>query len=227
MFEFLQTTEKKSAFKKALNEITHEKPEPIVFSEKRSVEGAPRRYSTTIKNPLRKPETTAVDLKNFKDWRQVDKVKSDNPVYKKPDPAPVPKPAPAPKAKDDDEDEIFERFPGGRTFAKDNPVTTAEVIDRFAVLPKDEPQTTTNRKVTLQELVNRFQSSHSEAPKKEPEKEKPAVKVKEEPVDKNIKVEIVDFSDKKPKAKTPSKRKPRGKSKKRFDADVISSVDWK
>ena len=61
---------------------------------------------------------------------------------------------------------------------------------------------------------------------------------KSEPTTNKVKVEVMDFSkpkaepapvkaEAKPAPKKAPARKPRGKSKKRFDADVIGSVDWK
>ena len=65
------------------------------------------------------------------------------------------------------------------------------------------------------------------------------LKRREQEKEARIKVEVIDFTpSEEPKAepkpepkpapkKASTPRKPRGKSKKRFDADVISSVNWK
>ncbi len=206
MFDFLETREKKRAFRKALDEVTHEKPVPLVFRENKANDSAPRVTPVVgIKNPFLKPETTAIDLKNFKDWRNIDKVKSDNKTYK-------------PKNRfsfDEEEPEMI----------KDEDVKPKKFFDRF-----DEPQTTENKdtsfnsfmndtkKISLQDIINRAnaQKKTEQSVEKAPETEP------------TVKVEVVglDKEEKKPEKKT-TKRKPRGKGKKRFDADVISSIDWK
>lgn len=84
MFDFFDSLEKKKAFKKALEEVREE-------NNLQSKTGVSRVYSNenyeSVQSQKRytgsfsKPATGVVDLKHFKDWRKVDKVQSNNPVY--------------------------------------------------------------------------------------------------------------------------------------------------
>ena len=116
MFDFFDSLEKKRAFKKALEEVREENKEQSktgvsrVYSNQ-SVEKVPNQ--TRYTGPFNKPSSSVVDLKHFKDWRKVEKVQSNNPVYDanmfkssltknepekeepKPESKPEPKPAPS------------------------------------------------------------------------------------------------------------------------------------
>lgn len=112
MFDFFDSLEKKRAFKKALEEVREENKEQSktgvsrVYSNQ-SVEKVPSQARYT--GPFNKPSSSVVDLKHFKDWRKVEKVQSNNPVYdadmfkssltknepEKEEPKPEPKPAPS------------------------------------------------------------------------------------------------------------------------------------
>lgn len=232
MFEFLQTREERRAFKKALKEVESERPEPITFSRVSQEQRVSHvNYSPSIKNPFRKPETTAIDLKYFKDWRKVNTVSSKNPAYQQP------KPKPRPIIDDDDEGaQPAIEFPGEtrRTL----PISSVGIAERFAVKPKDE-QKDTDAKTYIQQTRlnrNRTESNFSQiirnvtnelnSIKKQTTTPPPA----QTPVENKVKVEVVDFTPK-PSVAEPKKpavkRRPRGKGKRKFDADVITSVDWK
>lgn len=79
MLDFFDSLEKKKAFKKALQEVKNE-------NQSKSNNTVSRVYgessqTTRYNGPLSKPATDVVDLKHFKDWRKVEKVESNNPVY--------------------------------------------------------------------------------------------------------------------------------------------------
>lgn len=221
MYEFLETWEKKRAFKKALSEVIKEKPEPLERKVAAPVEAsapeAPKPITPApvniIKNPLRKPETTAIDLKYFKDWRHVERVRSNNPLYARPS---------VRRSTDDDFAQPAIEFPGGnfgrRTPAPEKTLTNNDIMERFAIKPRE---TTANR--DFKTFIAETLPKPKEEPKPEP---KPEPKVEQK-----VKVEVVDLKPKeapKPAAAKPAtKRKPRGKGKRRFDADIISSVGWK
>ena len=199
---------------------------------------------------LSKPQTEAVDLKHFKDWRNVDKVESKNPLY-------VPKTRKSIFDDEDDGDQPSIESPvqtnkkglsaiidsmnkSSDTEEKDTKKDTdiasffAEKYGAQKTKEKNEPVIVSDKKqetpvkstkTTLNDLIRNQKAKQQETQKSE----------------NVVKIEVVDFADKKeepkveavkeePKKEEPKKvvnRKPRGKNKRRFDADVISSVDWK
>jgi len=241
MFSFFRKSEYKKAFKRALAEIDQELSASSSAQFNNIVE---RTYKTSAPaekiegmskhtNAINKPETTAVDLKHFKDWRNSSNNFNQNSSL-------------PPKRSfnfDFDEDDEGEQpeidMPGG-TFKKSGPssssvdlITAIRESDKEkSVVDTDfdsyfnsifaEPKQKTvikedkilekpaRRKTNLNTLINKSFADAEEESKKKPE----------------LKVEVIDFSDEKPKKKSVN-RKPRGKNKRRFDADVISSVDWK
>ncbi len=249
MFEFFESRENRRAFKKALEEIAMEEAS-ILQGKHTSDTTITRVYKTNdettggnaaslkVKNPLRKPETTAVDLKNFKDWRKVNKVPSSHPQY----------PTNKKLFIDEEEDEEPMIKAPSSLEKSSSSVSSLDIISRLSENPakqetdksittyykqtqtKEKPKEPDKKQVTnqnIRELIEKF--APGEIAKHEKLKAEKDALTSSEAKEAKIKIEVVDFSNKqtpeKPKKKV--NRRPRGKSKRRFDADVISSVEWK
>lgn len=277
MFDFFKDLEKKKAFLRALREVDEEdnigvsvNEEKVKKSSARSVE---RVYHSMVKEEetigskemvkpktaFHKPETTAVDLKNFKDWRKVKTVESKQPNFG---------PSRRRLLFDDIDEGVGEsklEFPGGNFEYKAEPG-----IDSTNVISSMNPQKeeVKSARSSLRDILARASerknvandfNSESEAltTSASPFKRTKAIESNEKPiVEPKVKVEVVDFdhltnpeklekvsevklNEDKPneeKVSKPSvksnaaavaKKRTRGKAKKRFDADVINSVDWK
>lgn len=295
MLDFFKDNKKRKAFKKALNIFDNEEKE-FSSSQYTQNDSFVREYktedgeSTSVKfsHALNKPSTSAIDLKNFKNWREVNTVESSHPMApKKPPvkyqadedggdlggfnfpsggrPEPQPRPQPKPenkmasilnsgsdknpsgvellksllpqqnnfKTKDSDiKDYVRENFSVSESKPR---VSYSDILDK--VLSEKKRKQESNA-VTQIDLPNKLVVEVVVPEKQEPEvvkeeviKEVPVVKevvkevIKEVPVVKEVIKEVIKEVPAKPKTTTP--RKPRGKSKKRFDADIVSSVDWK
>lgn len=297
MLDFFKDKTKRKAFKQALKEVEQETAS-ISHAKQTKDTSITRTYQSEakveevhgvykIKSPLKKPETTAIDLKNFKDWRKVETVESKQPKY-------VGSPRPTVLKQPDEDDIDFtehkKTIPGGE-FKKPEPevepsqgeqVSTLDLADSIyakqeakkkdlssASYAKEQADQSFKRK-SLREMMS-VVSPDTVAKydaKKEEEKRLTEKKLIEEQQKKQaetrIKVEVVDFEKKPAKVEAPKpvvkpepkvepkpavkvepapqpkveeapkpapkktvNRKPRGKSKKRYDADVISSVNWR
>lgn len=268
MFDFIKENMNRKALKKALLEIEIEEQlkkqslvQNQVLREHKTDQEAVPFSKPKIKNSLSKPQTEAVDLKNFKNWRSVS-------VVNKPEPDKI-----RPKFKfDDDDDE-------GDQPEIESPVSTLKnnLLSKISGLSDNSNKGEEEKKDTS--IASFFREKYKVEPKIEPKEEpttsiQPDIKVEEKPELKHVKVslndllkkkleqepinsivpeanevkketnanddkkentlkvEIVDLTEKK-EIKEPQKekktvnRKPRGKNKRKFDADVISSVDWK
>lgn len=261
MFEFFVNYENRRAFKKALEELEAEnsldavkQTQNIDVSRSYKSDAKEEKVVNTYKvfNPLRKPETNAVDLKNFSNWRE-DKtgLNEEKSNLRKP----------AFSFDDEEEDEGVsleiesplkkKRTPPPQTFniidimnnsstkkeEKSDRSASSFFMEKYGLVDKKEEDTKeTNLKSEVKDVVKEAKTEHKKTTLNELLKTKlkdndevKPVKIEEDlkPKEK-IKVEVVDFNENK-KEEKPKKttRKPRGKSKKRFDADVISSVDWK
>ncbi len=246
MLDFFDNLQKKRAFKKALEEIDLE--EASVSKEKHTKDTSIQRiYQTSsssvvqalpskIKNPLRKPDTTAVDLKYFKDWRNVSKVSSSNAVYPQ-----------TRKIFDDDDDGAEQKINSPVDFAKPSPtISTTEMLNKLSAKPvesdkdekfgtyfasrvstneteqkvsqnvvendkkpaEDEKQVSSAKnKKTLRELVDIF--TQGEIAKNERAKTVETQQKTQTPkqTEAKIKIEVVDLTDKKPEPK-PTTKKP-------------------
>jgi len=261
MFDFFINYENRRAFKKALEELEEENSltnakqtqnVEVARSYKSAV--GEEKVTGTLKvfNPLRKPETEAVDLKNFKNWRE-DK-NSSTAINK-----------PARRAFDIEDDEEDE----GVSLEIESPLKTRKMpqpqtFNIIDIMNSSTNKTTPNNKEISASSF--FMEKYGLDKKEEKIESQPKLEIKEKtpivedkPVHKKttlnallkskmdklfedetkpeikdikeqdkVKIEVVDFKEKKLVQKTKkTTRKPRGKSKKRFDADVISSVDWK
>lgn len=212
MYDFLRTREDQLAFKKALEQIEQEKDLPAVHTSDTTTQRVytpiaaqpetekPVQTQTRYKfrSPVSRPDTSVIDLKNFKNWR-------DNNAE------PTPKPNSATNILD--------------KYAKpSNPDTSiSQDFDKyFAERLKARP---INPYVQTQTKVEEPAKPKIET--KQPEPVKVEV-VKPEPVKAEpIKIEVIEKKPEIKENKPKTNRKPRGKNKRRFDADVISSVDWK
>ena len=235
MFDFFDSLEKKRAFQRALKEVNAEQlRQPAPAMQAKASASAPATqggqpvitpaHRRAIVSPFRRPETTAIDLKYFKDWRKVDTVQSNNPTYPK-------RPLFPSRVQDEEAELVKDENPV-------KPTSTASTIEKFGIVQKE--QSSTDRDITeyLRALREERAKRHAAtpvrtitepiAPKKPVEEPKPAPAAE---TNDKIKVEVIDFGGQKeqpkPKPKPKTTRKPRGKNKRRFDADVISSVDWK
>ena len=265
MFDFIKDSINKKALKRALFEvdIEEEKKKQVLVDNKPLREHKTNEESVPFKKPrfnnsLSKPQTEAVDLKNFKNWRNVTKVEK---------PLETKSSAPRFNFLDTDDDE-------GEQPEIDNPVSTNKTSfkPKFSSdIEASESNVKTEEKDTsidsfFKEKYNFLMNSNNELKQLKEETtanvddqpEKPHVKVSlndllkrkneelnatkesdkksEDKTQENLlKVEVVDLTEKTknetkpnvPKVKKTVNRKPRGKNKRRFDADVISSVDWK
>lgn len=279
MFDFLDSSFKRRAFKKALKEVNEE----VLLSDGVAEVSVAKKHTTdrTItriyhnmeeqtvveppkpsykRNSYAKPESTAVDLRNFKNWRELDNKPKQN--------MQSPTPAFAQNKIDEDEEEqpvldnpVSVRRPGFDSSrildAISRPSQKKQGTDMdFSTysVPKSTGAKTTiddivknvNERKKAQEniakmineqtqIVNQPQASEQQVQETteavEPVKQEESKTDTSKPnVENKIKIEVVDFGDN-IKPATESKktiiRKPRGKSKKRFDADVITSVGWK
>ncbi len=255
MFNFVEGYINRKALKQALKEVDEE---TLIASQAVSQNNEQRDYQTVdeadnfkslkIKSAINKPLTSAVDLKNFKNWRDVNKVESNNPKYE------------AKKSfifDDDDEGEepqldlpglatkkepikeaIFDTVSSNKSEVdnseKDTNISTffkekfgaISREPRLHKIPLKEVNPVSHEKprvkTTLNELVAKM---HSETNIQETKKEEKTQTLQSQKP--TIKVEVVDFNQDKEKPKKVTNRKPRGKNKRRFDADVISNIDWK
>jgi len=287
MFSFVDNYLNKKAMMRAIKEIDLEqeasRPDVSKVIKEREYQTVSDVDSFSVlkkRTAINKPLTTAVDLKDFKDWRDVKKVDSKNPIYE-------------PKKRftfDIDEDDDGEQptidFPGlkPKKVSESKPVVNEKVFGSSGEDEKIEKDTNINtyfkekfgiinrlKSDTKNEFVNNkveenitdIKQENKEEVKKEEvlktERKKTSLnemlakKLKENPdllnklkaneskteekpqildsESNKIKIEVVDFTEKKPEPPKPVKktvnRKPRGKNKRRFDADVISNIDWK
>jgi len=287
MFSFVDNYLNKKAMMRAIKEIDLEqeasRPDVSKVIKEREYQTVSDVDSFSVlkkRTAINKPLTTAVDLKDFKDWRDVKKVDSKNPIYE-------------PKKRftfDIDEDDDGEQptidFPGlkPKKVSESKPVVNEKVFgssgedekiekdtnintyfkEKFGIInrlnsdtknefvnnkveenitdikqenkeevKKEEVLKTERKKTSLNEmlakklkenpdLLNKLKANESKT------EEKPQILDSES---NKIKIEVVDFTEKKPEPPKPVKktvnRKPRGKNKRRFDADVISNIDWK
>ena len=302
MLDFFKDRLKRKAFEQALKEVEQETTSTSREKQTRDT-SIQRVYKSEvkeeevigtykIKSPLSKPETSAIDLKHFKDWRKVDKVESKQPKYidKRP-------PLEFKRAPDYDDvyleeefDEPKKKLPGGE-FKKPDPELepSAEPVSTLDLAREIYPNSSKEQKdmnassyikdnarkefgkMSLRDMLTSIAPDtveNYENRKKEEEK-KIIDEEKKKAVETRIKVEVVDFdkpkkvlspkpipkeepkveekkepqkepkvevkpqpktvvkATPKPTTKKTTTRKPRGKSKKRFDADVISAVNWK
>lgn len=283
MFEFFDNLEKRRAFKKALQEVNDEildsqgvaVPSTMkkhttdrtvsrvyhdMSGEKKKVE-EPEVTTTAFRksNPLRKPETTAVDLKNFKDWRNI----VANESKEKQNPFDSRRSRYNPFAEDKDDVLGKNNFSSNKTTtqsgieALSKPADSSNKDLSFDTYVKEKNKAGNNRQSSIEDIMNRIerfnkrmsdaqnnqqmQSTIINETKKEDKLDDtfvvstnvndPEIKNKELKKDEKLTIEVVDFSNKNeseaPKKKTSGTKKTRGKNKKRFDADVIHSVDWK
>ena len=257
MFDIFSEFINKRALKRAMKEV---EIEDIIAQSK--TEAPQREYKTNleaegvkpirISSPLSKPETEAVDLKNFKNWRNTEKVESK-----------ITTEALSKKFSflDDDDDEgeqpsienpvgtkkknIVDMILPSNDFEKREEKKESNIADFFKEkygVKKDDVNENKNEhkehssirnsvKVSLNDLLKRKNQETDTNLTINEVKEEKEVKFEENKKDSKenkIKVEVVDFDE--PKTKTTKKtvnRKPRGKNKRKFDADVISSIDWK
>lgn len=265
MFEFISGYLNKKAMKQAIKELDLEIEESKNITsvqpvrEYKTNSEAESYKKTKISNALSKPQTDAVDLKNFKNWRNTDKVESQvkAPIKKNTiidddgeqpeidNPVSVSKKGIFEKLYDKANNKIdTEKDSSISSFFKEKYNFSEEKPERIV----NENKEKTNVKVSLKEILER---------KKKESLDNKDLKEKEpisEPKENKIKIEVIDFNKDKPKvSEEPKKvvkkdeqvkivpvkkvdaqkkskttnRKPRGKNKRRFDADVISSVDWK
>ena len=287
MFSFVDNYLNKKAMMRAIKEIDLEqeasRPDISKVIKEREYQTVTDVDSFSVlkkRTAINKPLTTAVDLKDFKDWRDVKKVDSKNPIYE-------------PKKRftfDIDEDDDGEQptidFPGlkPKKVSETKPVVNEKVFgssgedekiekdtnintyfkEKFGIInrlngdtknefvnnkveenitdikqenkeevKKEEVLKTERKKTSLNEmlakklkenpdLLNKLKANESKT------EEKPQILDSES---NKIKIEVVDFTEKKQEPPKPVKktvnRKPRGKNKRRFDADVISNIDWK
>lgn len=279
MFDLLADSTKRRAMRKAIKELDQEQQ---IASENTSVvkrayqeESSVEKAISQVKNrgAVNKAETTAVDLKNFKNWRSVDSVKSSSPRY-------VGNPftkTKFPFYDEDDGDETGIATLGdveeGKTKAPhkdkpqaqpvvrkqeptpevkpqpEKPVSSVNLIETLSKKKDEQMSEKTTSNFTQFEIIrNKNQeklNEFRERAKKKIEEDSKAnsVSVNDKKDDANkLKIEVVVPETKKiviekikqvqvEKVKAPEKkpvnRKPRGKNKRKFDADVISSVDWK
>lgn len=212
MVHFFADLEKRKAFKQALKEIEEDKTDGALHTSNAAVTRVYINPSETPSDaggyvnvrpvsPLRRPETSAVDLKNFKDWR--------NATAKPATPPTQPEPATKP------------------TTPK---LTTAQILEKYSIKPATSDRTigtdsTEYLRNRIATLSNNVAKTEPKPAVKEPVKPQPEPKVD------TVKIEVINSAPAaptpKPAAKPAVKRKPRGKSRRRFDADVISNVDWK
>lgn len=277
MFDFFDKLENKRAFKKALKEIQQE------GNPSRSSASVSRVYSNETSNitgggaggsfprysdGLLKPDSEVVDMKNFKDWRKVERVESNHPVYKdklfagslkNATDKPVEKAEPVyEKTIDEDEQKSIVDFLHDDEEKQDRKARndfmsfmlkkSDEKEEQKTVVQKPEenkqPENKPEEKNQFKLLYEEIQRRKAEAAKRsavivQPEQNqevKPApapVKVEEvkkvepEIAKPEIKPVVGEMAEPKKPAKKVVNRKPRGKNKRRFDADVIGSVDWR
>ena len=272
MLDFAGNSFKKRALKKAIKEINKEdffkqhasieKIEP--FREYKTKQEADDYKVLKRNNALSKPQTEAVDLKHFKDWRKVDEVESKNQKYtpkknflfdgddegEQPEiGAPigtnkndlVNKIASINKSKEKEENKDFDFSSFFKEkYKKQDVANVANVDEAKPQTNKSSSLKTTSIrdqvKTNLNELMQKRASQSLDVTPIVKEKTQPETQSETQSETKSIKVEVVDFTEKKEAPSTkevanvkklPVKRKPRGKNKRRFDADVISSIDWK
>lgn len=264
MFDFFDKLENKRAFKKALKEIQQEgnvsnsaTSVSRVYSNETSniSSGGNGGFSPKYSDGLVKPDSEVVDMKNFKDWRKVERVESNHPVYKdklfasslkNSSSKPTDKVEPATEMSIDDntqesiidylhDDEEAQDRKARNDFMSYMMKKSNPPVDEAKQPEQNKPKETKNQFTLLYEEMQRRKA---EAAKKEAEKAE-ALKqseVKSEPVatpapvepvkQKPEIVQVVEIAQEKKEVKKVN-RKPRGKNKRRFDADVIGSVDWR
>lgn len=245
--------ENRRAFRKALKEIKSEKPVVKKNSVTKVYGNEPETVASSsgprYQGPLSKPNTAVVDLKNFKDWRNVDKVQSESPEFKgklfeEPRPAKAFNSAAAYR-------EEIER-PNINRFMSGNPVEERESVPggfNANMLGRHDTETPEERmQRMLKNLEERRRAASARLKEIEGLEAKPEPKVevkqqKPETVVSEIKQEPMVEQKPAPKVTAPEQpikvepkpapvkkvtnRKPRGKGKKRFDVDVITSIDWR
>ena len=259
MFEFSDNYLHRKAMKRALFEVDMElaeKQQASVSSvqnlrEHKTIVEAESYRKAKLNSALSKPQTEAVDMKNFKDWRNINKKE-------------ISKPFP-PKNRftfgdtDDDEGEQPE-INGPLSTNKNDLVARIEKLNsKLNNKEKEEKDTSiasffkekyskglsqpVTPVVPVENKSEKQEESVQEKPakislndlikRKREEESKTEIVKEEDTEERKVKVEIVDFNEDKkpePKPEKPKKvvnRKPRGKNKRKFDPDVISSVDWK
>lgn len=288
MLKSIKSIEHKRALKKALKEIEGNHQVKSSTASNSNVSKVYSRDTTRVNSAFTKPSTEVIDLKEFKNWRKVEKVESNNPVYRDQlfksslskndeqffdDVVQKPinvssfvgnqtneerKPSTdfskyfAEKRKNDVEKESSqkaknenEKFESAKsTFAK-----MFEEVEKRKQLAKqnrqekveDEVRETekTQEDVDETELVlQKSETIEEKLPevKVEIEEAKPKLKVlpkepEQEKIEKAEPKQHVSVDVSKPVASTTVKkqvnRKPRGKNKRKFDADVVGSVDWR
>ena len=295
MLDIFDSLEKKKAFKKALQAVKDEDRDKSKNTVSR-VYGESEQ-TARYNGPLSKPATNVVDLKHFKDWRKIDKVESNNPVYdsnlfdsplKKSEPAQQPKAEPVfksspvsnyvskPANQDRKTSSDFDDFFAKRnikasekveekkkTFSDADVEKAKSTFSRMFENVEKKKQAKINADKELEEDKAELDLILAKMKEKKTEQKLPEVKVevgqtKQEPkpvvvnVRENdapktivtssnnsepVRVEIKLHTEpkvapapvQKPASapKKVTKRKPRGKNKRRFDADVIGSVDWR
>lgn len=297
MIDIFDSLEKKKAFKKALQEVKQE--DSAKYKNTVSRVYGESEQTARYNGPLSKPATDVVDLKHFKNWRKVDKVESNNPVYdsnlfdsplKKSEPEqqtkakPVFKSSPVsnyvskPANQDRKTSSDFDDF-----FAKRNISASEKVEEKKKTFSDSDVEKAKNTFSRMFEDVEKKRQAKIAAEKeleedkaeldlilakmkdKKSEQKLPEVKVEVEQAKKEetkpvvvnvrendtpktivtssnnsepVRVEIKLHTEPRvapapvqkpavaPKKKV-TNRKPRGKNKRRFDADVIGSVDWR
>jgi len=255
MFGFLNSRINKKALKKAMLELEEEalisnqvQVESVKLREyKTNSEDAYKQLKRS--SVLAKPQTESVDLKNFKDWRNKN---TDSKVTNKPfsnmvsfsdDDDEGEQPAienPVATKKINIIDKIASINKAVDKTEKDDSKMSDFFREKYQVnIPsKEEPvkQNTQNVnvdktfvrtgvKTTLNELLKKNQANKQISSSVNDIKQEAKVELPKN--SDKIKVEVVNFYEPESKTKKIVNRKPRGKNKRRFDADVISSVDWK
>lgn len=235
MLDFFDKLENKRAFKRALKEIEAEDSNRAQTATRvyKSNEGAS--ISRPCASAAAKPLSNAVDLKYFEDWNKVDKVESKNPSYRESS-FRVREPEKKSEPKSYSHESLTD------ILSKDKVVeekSNRESYSSFLSAKSENKEGKSSSSIS--ELFAEMQRRRaavmqSDAPKvSEPEvkEEKPQQQIQPQENPKSeIKVEVIDKVPetevaKKAVTKPKTNRRPRGKSKRRFDADVISSVDWR
>lgn len=279
MFDLLANSTKRKAMRKAIKELDLEqqiaRENSSVIKRAYQDESLIEKAVNPIKNRsvVNKAETTAVDLKNFKNWRTVDSVKSSSPKY-------VGNPFTKTKFPFYDEDDEGEdagvstlgevedsksKVEQKQTLKTQTDIKkkeeskpaiaqTQKSINSVGLIEslskkKDEPisEKTTSDFTQFeiirnknQEKLNSFRDKVTKKIEEEKIKNNLSSSVVKDESENKLKIEVVVPETKKivvekikqvEKVKAPEKkpvnRKPRGKNKRKFDADVISSINWK
>lgn len=288
MLKAIKSIEHKKALKKALKELENNHHVNKRSTDSNSnVSKVYSRDTSRVNSAFTKPSTEVIDLKEFKNWRKVEKVESNNPVYHD-------QLFKSSLSKNDDQffDDVVQKpinvssFVGNQTNEERTPSTDFskyfsekrkinvekessqkvknddekfesakstfakmfEEVEKIKQLAKqnrqekveDEVRETDKTQADVDEtelVLQKSETIEEKLPevKVEIDEAKPKLKVlpKESEHEKILKAEpkhvSVDIS--KPVSSTTVKRqtnrKPRGKNKRKFDADVVGSVDWR